>query len=1151
MTWVWRNVKDYGAVGDGVTDDTDAIQKAISDGNRCGKGCPESSVSGAIVYFPSGEFFQAHDSMQKIALTFGAVKGRVPTIQSARNFIGLGVFTTDVYLPDGHSEWYLNTSNFYRSIRGLQIDIRLTRQKGMVGIHWQVAQATTIEETGILMSNASSTTQVGIFAENGSGGWMGDITISDGEYGILAGSQQYSASRISIIGSQKCIGLIWNWVWSWSHLRLEDCKIAIDLTAAGSDSKSPVGSLSVVDSAIIHCNTAIKTYPFTLTQGKEQGSTIITLSHSQIYKSATFIGFPNGASISKNVDDWKIDYWQFGNDFKQGGVAHGESMPAESRPASLLDSNGNWFSTGYVLGCFFRFQLGLISGTRKPVFYNRSKDQVVNARLHAAGDGKTDDTVALQSLFQYAAENNLLLYIPAGVYIISSPLLMPSNTRIRGEVWSQLMAVGDKFSDAKHPRPMLTVGQGEKNGLVQMENLLFTSRGSLPGLALVQWNLQSTKQGDVGMWDCHFRVGGATGTDLRKADCPKLSGNVNSKCIAGAVMLLKTDKGSGYFENMWAWVADHDLDDPAGDDSNQINVYFGRGILIWGDGPTWWRGTASEHSVMYQYNIVGASNVYMSIIQTESPYFQGTSFLQAPAPFTVDNWIGEPSFDTCGSATTNCNAAWALIVQNSDGVYIDGTGLYSWFQNYNQDCVGKKNCQQRLVNVYNSANVFISHLVTVGSVEVVTPAISNQYNRIIYAEDTLEATAYPWWTAIASYLDSNDKINVTNKPYPIREGWVSFGDSYAAGIGAGNPWDDTKGCYRGTGSYPAILDYLVRAVHQGSPQWQNFACSGETADQFHKGEGASQLRDWIPVTSDIATVSFTGNDFGFANIVSHCLMGYPRGSYKEQCDEDIAHTKIKLNTDGKVEGLVHDILDDIFKKKDGHGRLMVYWTGYPEFFDASESTCDASYFSNLLIWSGRYLTKELRLQLNDFSRSLNQQVAFAIRRYTQFDPSIRVKFVDIDTGSRIYTGHRFCEPGVKETLDTEAGQNTVAFFYPNGWDDIPNEVGFSMPPPKNKNAPGGWSISVQSSTCSDSEDPDEPLRPMLCSAAKDIANGTLTINNLENAGGQGGSSVVKNSDGSVTITDYSVAYMKMFHPKTRANWHIAQAIHGAMTLNLN
>lgn len=53
----------------------------------------------------------------------------------------------------------------------------------------------------------------GAVAENGSGGWLGDITISGGEYGILAGSQQYSASRISITDSQKCIGLIWNWVW--------------------------------------------------------------------------------------------------------------------------------------------------------------------------------------------------------------------------------------------------------------------------------------------------------------------------------------------------------------------------------------------------------------------------------------------------------------------------------------------------------------------------------------------------------------------------------------------------------------------------------------------------------------------------------------------------------------------------------------------------------------------------------------------------------------------------------------------------------------------------------------------------------------------------------------------------------------------------
>lgn len=54
---VFRNVKDFGARGDGVTDDTAAIQRAVTQGNRCGpSACESSTNTPAIVYFPEGTY---------------------------------------------------------------------------------------------------------------------------------------------------------------------------------------------------------------------------------------------------------------------------------------------------------------------------------------------------------------------------------------------------------------------------------------------------------------------------------------------------------------------------------------------------------------------------------------------------------------------------------------------------------------------------------------------------------------------------------------------------------------------------------------------------------------------------------------------------------------------------------------------------------------------------------------------------------------------------------------------------------------------------------------------------------------------------------------------------------------------------------------
>mgnify|MGYP002743772596 FL=1 len=49
---VYRNVHDYGAKGDGMTDDTNAINLAISDGQRCGHQADSTTTTPALVYFP-------------------------------------------------------------------------------------------------------------------------------------------------------------------------------------------------------------------------------------------------------------------------------------------------------------------------------------------------------------------------------------------------------------------------------------------------------------------------------------------------------------------------------------------------------------------------------------------------------------------------------------------------------------------------------------------------------------------------------------------------------------------------------------------------------------------------------------------------------------------------------------------------------------------------------------------------------------------------------------------------------------------------------------------------------------------------------------------------------------------------------------------
>ena len=76
------------------------------------------------------------------------------------------------------------------------------------------------------------------------------------------------------------------------------------------------------------------------------------------------------------------------------------------------------------------------------------------------------------------------------------------------------------------------------------------------------------------------------------------------------MMMHLTNISNGYFENVWAWVVDHDIDDAA---NTQVTVAVARGILLESPGPTWLYGTASEHSILYQVSFANSVDICFAV----------------------------------------------------------------------------------------------------------------------------------------------------------------------------------------------------------------------------------------------------------------------------------------------------------------------------------------------------------------------------------------------------------------------------------------------------------------------------------------------------------------------------------------------------------
>jgi glucan 1,3-beta-glucosidase len=102
---------------------------------------------------------------------------------------------------------------------------------------------------------------------------------------------------------------------------------------------------------------------------------------------------------------------------------------------------------------------------------------------------------------------------------------------------------------------------------VEISDLIFEVKGPWSGAIVIEWNIRAATPAAAGIWDAHWRIGKSAGTNVQQDKCLKnpahplaLGDPILSTCRGAFLLLHVTQQADGYFENIWGWVADHELD---------------------------------------------------------------------------------------------------------------------------------------------------------------------------------------------------------------------------------------------------------------------------------------------------------------------------------------------------------------------------------------------------------------------------------------------------------------------------------------------------------------------------------------------------------------------------------------------------------------
>jgi lysophospholipase L1-like esterase len=149
--------------------------------------------------------------------------------------------------------------------------------------------------------------------------------------------------------------------------------------------------------------------------------------------------------------------------------------------------------------------------------------------------------------------------------------------------------------------------------------------------------------------------------------------------------------------------------------------------------------------------------------------------------------------------------------------------------------------------------------------------------------------------------------------------YVALGDSYSAGVGAGDYYSSSGSCDRSPNAYPA----LWAAAH--SPASFAFvACSGaKTTDVINNQLSA------LSASTTLVSITIGGNDAGFSSVMETCVL-----DSTSSCLSAVSQAEAFVQN--QLPALLNTMLADI-RADAPSARIVVL--GYPEFYDLNASIC--------------------------------------------------------------------------------------------------------------------------------------------------------------------------------------------------------------------